>query len=971
MAGEDEILRVGLDSSGYTRGAAEITRSTAEMRAHVASLIPGIGALVETAGRLRTIMSAAANPISTVSKAIAEQKKATEAALAQRALSAETLKVAQANRDGAQVALAAATAQAKLTGDWSSSREAAVKLRDAQTALITTQKQHTDVLQATASATRTHAVNLAGFASAARVAGGAALGLGAAVGVAAIAVVPMIREFGQAEAATLRFEAAMKAAGNTTGLTRSEIEDLVSEIEGKSLFSDEDIREGIATLNAFRVASKDTFKDVAQLTADIAALQRNSFAGAANLVGRAFAQPGENLALLNRQLRVFNDEDIKAIRNLADTGDKSAAVAAAMEKLKGRADGLGESMTKGLSGGFSKFTKQLGETAENIGDLIANMVKLDSATSFLKELGIRARVISTPTPEAKSPAEIEAERVKVANEAAQKAIQDTIDAARKNSGDFIPNADAIDKTRAAIVSFQAALATDATARATDDTGNWIRALAIAKEKLDQITDPITYEIGLLGEENRVLRASIEQRAQEQRTLDATRAVREKLGETETAYARSQIKNLADAKAVNEELRRNQEFTQAQTSQQERLRGTIEGTTVVYNELTRAYEANTDAAEINAKTVENMNRGDAPEMARSRAEAEVALARALREKNQEIEKTVRLANAQQNFAEELEQQKQINEANREAGFRVNQLTLEYEANDSRARVLAKTFELVKQGFPTDEARQMAEEYVRAADATRELEREQEKLRQQTEANDWTLGARRGLERYRSDALNLAKNVENAVVNSFSAMEDHIVEFVKTGKFNFRSLADSIISDLIRIGVRMAITAAIGGAGGGGGLLSGIFGLFGGGGAAPAPPITNIPVVPVGGAPVALHTGGIVGSGGFSHRGMGGGGLRYHSGGVVGEREIIAQDGEEVLRRDDPRHRYNGGGAVSVQVYDMRTGGAPVETQSSEGPDGRRMIRVMIREEMDRALSSGSMDRAMGSNFGIRRPPVKRG
>lgn len=42
----------------------------------------------------------------------------------------------------------------------------------------------------------------------------------------------------------------------------------------------------------------------------------------------------------------------------------------------------------------------------------------------------------------------------------------------------------------------------------------------------------------------------------------------------------------------------------------------------------------------------------------------------------------------------------------------------------------------------------------------------------------------------------------------------------------------------------------------------------------------------------------------------GAARYHDGGVVGlrpgERGIIAKDGEEVLTRRDPRHRYNGGG-----------------------------------------------------------------
>ena len=63
----------------------------------------------------------------------------------------------------------------------------------------------------------------------------------------------------------------------------------------------------------------------------------------------------------------------------------------------------------------------------------------------------------------------------------------------------------------------------------------------------------------------------------------------------------------------------------------------------------------------------------------------------------------------------------------------------------------------------------------------------------------------------------------------------------------------------------------------------------------------------------HTGGIVGGGG--RRGMVspllfGAAPRYHQGGIAGlapnEVPTILERGEEVLTRDDPRHRYNGGG-----------------------------------------------------------------
>ena len=74
----------------------------------------------------------------------------------------------------------------------------------------------------------------------------------------------------------------------------------------------------------------------------------------------------------------------------------------------------------------------------------------------------------------------------------------------------------------------------------------------------------------------------------------------------------------------------------------------------------------------------------------------------------------------------------------------------------------------------------------------------------------------------------------------------------------------------------------------------------------------------------HTGGLVGgsrvgSGNGSRRvspAMFAGATRYHQGGVIGlkpgEVPIIAQQGEEMLTRDDPRHMLNGGGQQATQA-----------------------------------------------------------
>ena len=47
----------------------------------------------------------------------------------------------------------------------------------------------------------------------------------------------------------------------------------------------------------------------------------------------------------------------------------------------------------------------------------------------------------------------------------------------------------------------------------------------------------------------------------------------------------------------------------------------------------------------------------------------------------------------------------------------------------------------------------------------------------------------------------------IQNAFQGMEDAIVNFVQTGKLNFRDFANSIIADMIRIAVRQAIIAPL--------------------------------------------------------------------------------------------------------------------------------------------------------------------
>lgn len=75
-------------------------------------------------------------------------------------------------------------------------------------------------------------------------------------------------------------------------------------------------------------------------------------------------------------------------------------------------------------------------------------------------------------------------------------------------------------------------------------------------------------------------------------------------------------------------------------------------------------------------------------------------------------------------------------------------------------------------------------------------------------------RMGVDNYMNSIGTLAENISGGITKTLSAMEDGIVQFVKTGKFNFKDFADTVIEEIIRIQVRMAIA----------GIISSIVGSF---------------------------------------------------------------------------------------------------------------------------------------------------
>ena len=215
-----------------------------------------------------------------------------------------------------------------------------------------------------------------------------------------------------------------------------------------------------------------------------------------------------------------------------------------------------------------------------------------------------------------------------------------------------------------------------------------------------------------------------------------------------------------------------------------------------------------------------------------------------------------------------------------------------------------------------------------------------------------GAKAALRTYIEDATNAAKQAERAVTGAFKSMEDALTQFVMTGKLDFNSLANSIISDLIRIQIQRAITLP---------LANFAMSLF-----APAAgaalPLGSGDLMGVN-ANIA-HSGGLLGADGLPSRQVSAtlfaGARRFHTGGLVsGEVPIIARQGEAVFTPGQLRAL---GGAVAgrpqvnVEVNVInRASGVETRVEQQQQPDGSTRLDVIVEQmeaRMARSISQGS-------------------
>lgn len=251
-------------------------------------------------------------------------------------------------------------------------------------------------------------------------------------------------------------------------------------------------------------------------------------------------------------------------------------------------------------------------------------------------------------------------------------------------------------------------------------------------------------------------------------------------------------------------------------------------------------------------------------------------------------------------------------------------------------------------------------------------------------DWTTGAQKAYSNYLESARNAAEQAQNLFERGFQGMEDALVKFAQTGKLDFKSLADSIIADLIRIQVRQQMVSAMGGSKGDGlfgMLMNGVTSLIGGASTAAAAPstysLTTASNYSSGGLGLQL-------SGNRANGGSVGAGKMYEVNEkddpellTVGNKQLLMMAGQsgnvtplggmDVAKVPSPEGR---GGSWAAPVINMKFINAPSqpEVTQRQGPAGSFDVEVIFKQFEDRigdgiARGSGTPYRALKGRFGL--------
>jgi lambda family phage tail tape measure protein len=226
-------------------------------------------------------------------------------------------------------------------------------------------------------------------------------------------------------------------------------------------------------------------------------------------------------------------------------------------------------------------------------------------------------------------------------------------------------------------------------------------------------------------------------------------------------------------------------------------------------------------------------------------------------------------------------------------------------------------------------------------------------------------RAGIQEYLRSTGTFASNIASMISSVFARLEDVLFDFIKKGEFEFRKFTEAILDDLMRIVIRAAIVQPLAGA---------VMSAFGTSqtSAAAASSTPSVQYTDTG-----AYSGVQAAHGQAFYNGIL---QKFASGGLVSSPTLFGHSkgmglmGEAGTEAILPLRRGSNGNLgveanvasqnVIVNVINNSTD-VKTETKETRGPDGSKMIDILIISKVQEGIAGGSFDKQFAYTYGLKR------
>ncbi|MBR9765338.1 MAG: hypothetical protein GYB53_17915 [Rhodobacteraceae bacterium] len=175
--------------------------------------------------------------------------------------------------------------------------------------------------------------------------------------------------------AVAQVDAALASMGTTAGFTSAELQKIASDLQGNSLFGDEEILGKVTSnLLTFGNVTGDVFSRAQKMALDMSAALGQDLQSSTVMLGKALNDPAKGLTALSRVGVSFTEEQKNLIKTMVEVGDAAGAQELMLAELEKQYGGQAEALRNLPSGQIEAAMMDIGDAMEQVGAILLPVV---------------------------------------------------------------------------------------------------------------------------------------------------------------------------------------------------------------------------------------------------------------------------------------------------------------------------------------------------------------------------------------------------------------------------------------------------------------------------------------------------------------------------------------------------------------------------------------------------------------------